>query len=203
MGAGGRLRGGWCSGRGAEGQGGCSMPPPSLSLLRWWPRAATQRHSLHCACSPLPAPPTPPAGMNKCCLRCVKTKFGSCGLGSDSRRYGARLHPPHYHQPVWASETSRVWNVCGLCYEESTPSPHTANSMGFSDTMGAFIAGVLLSETNYKTQVCAWKERGSAPRPTARSCGWVGGEVLVGGEVRCSDTKATRCVYRVGGQATS
>ena len=25
--------------------------------------------------------------------------------------------------------------------------------MGFSDTMGAFIAGVLLSETNYKTQV--------------------------------------------------
>ena len=34
------------------------------------------------------------------------------------------------------------------------------NSMGFSDTMGAFIAGVLLSETNYKTQVCVWEGRG-------------------------------------------
>lgn len=30
---------------------------------------------------------------------------------------------------------------------------YTTQQMGFSDTMGAFLAGVLLSETNYKTQI--------------------------------------------------
>jgi hypothetical protein len=28
--------------------------------------------------------------------------------------------------------------------------------LGMSDTLGAFIAGVLLSETSFRTQVCLW-----------------------------------------------
>ena len=40
-----------------------------------------------------------------------------------------------------------------LCLLTVAGAAYTTNSLGFSDTMGAFIAGVLLSETNYKTQV--------------------------------------------------
>ena len=59
-----------------------------------------------------------------------------------------------------------VWTVY-LCLNDPTlpPRPH---SMGFSDTMGAFIAGVLLSETNYKTQVCLGGAGGAALRPPTR-----------------------------------
>ena len=39
----------------------CPPPPP----FRWWLRAAIQRPSSHCACSPSPAHPTPPAGLNE------------------------------------------------------------------------------------------------------------------------------------------
>jgi Kef-type K+ transport system membrane component KefB len=40
-----------------------------------------------------------------------------------------------------------------LCLLTVSGAAYITSSLGFSDTMGAFIAGVLLSETNYKTQV--------------------------------------------------
>ena len=40
-----------------------------------------------------------------------------------------------------------------LCLLTVAGAAVTTKMLGFSDTMGAFIAGVLLSETNYKTQV--------------------------------------------------
>lgn len=40
-----------------------------------------------------------------------------------------------------------------LCLLTVTGASLLTQRMGFSDTMGAFVAGVLLSETNYRTQV--------------------------------------------------
>ncbi len=54
----------------------------------------------------------------------------------------------------------------GLCLLTVAGAALLTESLGFSDTMGAFVAGVLLSESSYKTQVrgrrwgwlkrCAW-----------------------------------------------
>ena len=40
-----------------------------------------------------------------------------------------------------------------LCLLTVTGASLLTQRMGFSDTMGAFVAGVLLSETNYRSQV--------------------------------------------------
>ena len=45
-----------------------------------------------------------------------------------------------------------------LCLLTVTGASLLTQKLGFSDTMGAFVAGVLLAETNYSTQVqCACK----------------------------------------------
>ena len=45
-----------------------------------------------------------------------------------------------------------------LCLLTVTGASLLTQKLGFSDTMGAFVAGVLLAETNYSTQVqCAYK----------------------------------------------
>ena len=41
-----------------------------------------------------------------------------------------------------------------LCLLTVTGASLLTQKLGFSDTMGAFVAGVLLAETNYSTQVC-------------------------------------------------
>ena len=43
-----------------------------------------------------------------------------------------------------------------LCLLTVTGASLLTQRMGFSDTMGAFVAGVLLSETNYRSQVLDW-----------------------------------------------
>ena len=40
-----------------------------------------------------------------------------------------------------------------LCLLTVTGASLLTQKLGFSDTMGAFVAGVLLAETNYSTQV--------------------------------------------------
>ena len=42
-----------------------------------------------------------------------------------------------------------------LCLLTVTGASLLTQKLGFSDTMGAFVAGVLLAETNYSTQVRA------------------------------------------------
>ena len=54
-----------------------------------------------------------------------------------------------------------------LCLLTVTGASLLTQKLGFSDTMGAFVAGVLLAETNYSTQVL----RPSPPRrPCMRTC---------------------------------
>lgn len=52
------------------------------------------------------------------------------------------------------SQSRNTEAFLALCLLTVAGTSYATSSMGFSDTMGAFIAGVLLSETNYKTQVC-------------------------------------------------
>ena len=42
-----------------------------------------------------------------------------------------------------------------LCLLTVTGASLLTQKLGFSDTMGAFVAGVLLAETNYSTQACS------------------------------------------------
>ena len=42
-----------------------------------------------------------------------------------------------------------------LCLLTVTGASLLTQRMGFSDTMGAFAAGVLLAETNFRTQACS------------------------------------------------
>jgi Kef-type K+ transport system membrane component KefB len=51
------------------------------------------------------------------------------------------------------AESKNTEAFLALCLLTVAGAAYTTNSLGFSDTMGAFMAGVLLSETNYKTQV--------------------------------------------------
>ena len=46
-----------------------------------------------------------------------------------------------------------------LCLLTVTVASLCTQRLGFSDTMGAFAAGVLLAETNYRTQVCCHLRR--------------------------------------------
>ena len=59
--------------------------------------------------------------------------------------------PPPARQVVANSRNSEAF--VALCLLTVAGASLITQRMGFSDTMGAFTAGVLLSETNYKTQV--------------------------------------------------
>ena len=54
-----------------------------------------------------------------------------------------------------------------LCLLTVTGASLCTQRLGFSDTLGAFVAGVLLAETNYRTQVCRRPRPGQACRPPA------------------------------------
>ena len=51
-----------------------------------------------------------------------------------------------------------------LCLLTVTGASLLTQKLGFSDTMGAFVAGVLLAETNYSTQVRLCTQAPHAPR---------------------------------------
>lgn len=68
------------------------------------------------------------------------------------------LNPLISFLPQVVAQSRNTEAFLALCLLTVAGASYTTNSLGFSDTMGAFIAGVLLSETNYKTQVrlCEW-----------------------------------------------
>lgn len=55
--------------------------------------------------------------------------------------------------PQVVAESRSDETFVALCLLTVTGASLLTQRMGFSDTMGAFVAGVLLSETNYRTQV--------------------------------------------------
>ena len=73
--------------------------------------------------------------------------------------------PPPARQVVANSRNSEAF--VALCLLTVAGASLITQRMGFSDTMGAFTAGVLLSETNYKTQVGrgeGWRREGGVDR---------------------------------------
>jgi Kef-type K+ transport system membrane component KefB len=62
------------------------------------------------------------------------------------------------------AESKSSESFISLCLLTVVGASQLTQLLGLSDTMGAFIAGVLLSETSYRTQVGAWVSRaGAAP----------------------------------------
>ena len=62
------------------------------------------------------------------------------------------------HCTTQVAEARSDETFVALCLLTVTGASLLTQKLGFSDTMGAFVAGVLLAETNYSTQVqCACK----------------------------------------------
>mmetsp|Transcript_27448 Transcript_27448/g.69813 ORF Transcript_27448/g.69813 Transcript_27448/m.69813 type:complete len:942 (-) Transcript_27448:1022-3847(-) len=78
------------------------------------------------------------------------TALKTC-LGLGALLVGGRLLLRRVFEVVAQSDNSETF--VGLCLLTVAGAALLTKSMGFSDTMGAFIAGVLLSESNYKAQV--------------------------------------------------
>jgi Kef-type K+ transport system membrane component KefB len=73
-------------------------------------------------------------------------------LGLGLLLVGGRLLLRRVFEVVAQSDNSETF--VGLCLLTVAGAALLTKSLGLSDTMGAFIAGVLLSESSYKTQVC-------------------------------------------------
>ncbi len=66
-----------------------------------------------------------------------------------------------------------------LCLLTVTGASLLTQRLGFSDTMGAFAAGVLLSETNFRSQVrCRANRRGCCCKANLQRLGLICGECM-------------------------
>ncbi len=72
--------------------------------------------------------------------------------------------------PEQVAEARSDETFVALCLLTVTGASLLTQKLGFSDTMGAFVAGVLLAETNYSTQVRLSAFVACAVKPKLLSC---------------------------------